>query len=56
MLLVATEGNPAAAETPVRLEPPVIGDGPHLSYAIQWFAFAAIAVGGAAAVAMKSRG
>ena len=55
MLLVATEGSPAAAETPVRLEPPVIGDGPHLSYAIQWFAFAAIAVVGAAVVGAKSR-
>jgi surfeit locus 1 family protein len=29
---------------PRRLEPPVIGDGPHLNYAIQWFAFAAMAV------------
>jgi surfeit locus 1 family protein len=29
---------------PRRLEPPIIGDGPHLNYAIQWFAFAAMAV------------
>lgn len=29
---------------PRRLEPPPIDDGPHLSYAIQWFAFAAMAV------------
>jgi surfeit locus 1 family protein len=29
---------------PRRLEPPVIGDGPHLNYAIQWFAFAGMAV------------
>jgi surfeit locus 1 family protein len=29
---------------PRRLEPPAIGDGPHLNYAIQWFAFAAMAV------------
>ncbi len=29
---------------PRRVEPPTIGDGPHLNYAIQWFAFAAMAV------------
>jgi len=31
---------------PRRLEPPVLDDGPHLSYAIQWFAFAIIALAG----------
>jgi surfeit locus 1 family protein len=30
---------------PRRLDPPPIDDGPHLSYAIQWFAFALMAVG-----------
>lgn len=29
---------------PRRLEPPALDDGPHLSYAIQWFSFAAIAL------------
>jgi surfeit locus 1 family protein len=29
---------------PRRLDPPVLDDGPHLSYAIQWFAFAIMAV------------
>jgi surfeit locus 1 family protein len=29
---------------PRRLESPLIGDGPHLNYAIQWFAFAGMAV------------
>ncbi len=29
---------------PRRLDPPPIDDGPHLSYAIQWFAFAVMAV------------
>jgi surfeit locus 1 family protein len=29
---------------PRRLEPPSIGDGPHLNYAIQWFAFALMAL------------
>jgi surfeit locus 1 family protein len=30
---------------PRRLDPPVLDDGPHLSYAIQWFSFAALALG-----------
>jgi surfeit locus 1 family protein len=38
-----------------RLPPPSLDEGPHLSYAIQWFAFAAIALVGAAAVAVRSR-
>ena len=40
---------------PVRLETPLLGDGPHLSYAIQWFAFAAIALIGAGAVVRRAR-
>ncbi len=32
---------------PARVPPPPLDEGPHLDYAIQWFAFAAIAVGGA---------
>ena len=32
--------------TPVRLTQPVMDDGPHLSYAIQWFTFATIALVG----------
>ena len=31
---------------PRRLEPPALNDGPHLLYAIQWIAFAAIFLGG----------
>lgn len=31
---------------PIRLAPPALDDGPHLSYAVQWFAFATIAVVG----------
>lgn len=44
-----------AENAPVRLPPPSIDDGPHLSYAIQWFSFAAIAVFGAAAVIARGR-
>lgn len=35
---------PALREPPYRLAPPELSDGPHLSYAVQWFSFAAIAV------------
>ena len=40
---------------PVRREIPALDDGPHLSYAVQWFCFAAIALGGAAAVVRRER-
>lgn len=40
----------AAPSSPRRMEPPALDDGPHLSYAIQWFAFAIIALVGAAAL------
>jgi cytochrome oxidase assembly protein ShyY1 len=29
---------------PRRLDPPALNDGPHLNYAIQWFAFAGMAL------------
>ena len=40
---------------PRRLPPPALGDGPHLSYAIQWFAFATIAVVGGTALLGRRR-
>jgi surfeit locus 1 family protein len=40
---------------PARLAAPTLDNGPHLSYAIQWFCFAAIAVIGAAIVAVRAR-
>ncbi|HEY3013070.1 MAG TPA: SURF1 family protein [Gemmatimonadales bacterium] len=40
---------------PRRLDPPVLDDGPHLSYAIQWFAFAVIAVVFAGVIARQKR-
>lgn len=38
---------------PRRLEPQPFNDGPHLSYAVQWFAFAAIAVVGGTIFAFR---
>lgn len=46
----ATE-SPAPRRSPV----PALDDGPHLNYAIQWFAFATIAFGGAAALWWRGR-
>ncbi len=44
----------SASRLPVRRWPaPRLDDGPHRSYAIQWFAFAAIAIGGSVALLRK---
>jgi surfeit locus 1 family protein len=40
---------------PVRLPPPVIEFGPHLGYALQWFSFALIALGGWTAMVLRAR-
>jgi surfeit locus 1 family protein len=40
---------------PVRLETPVPDEGPHKSYAIQWFSFALVAVVGGVALSRRSR-
>ena len=53
MYLVAQDS--AGANAPIRLPPPRLDDGPHLSYAIQWFAFAAIALAGAVVVARRTQ-
>lgn len=44
---------PTAGPHPVRRVVPPLDEGSHRSYAIQWFSFAAIALGGAAAVVLK---
>jgi len=42
-------------ERVARLPTPALDEGPHLSYAIQWFSFAAIALIGGTAVAVRHR-
>ncbi|MBX6364652.1 MAG: SURF1 family protein [Gemmatimonadetes bacterium] len=44
---------PGAPPLPHRLPPPELDEGPHLSYAIQWFGFAAIALIGWAVLALR---
>ncbi|HKV52863.1 MAG TPA: SURF1 family protein [Gemmatimonadaceae bacterium] len=45
--IVELANGPRPNGAPTRLELPAMDDGPHLSYAIQWFTFAAIALYGA---------
>jgi surfeit locus 1 family protein len=42
-------------DRPVRLPPPALDEGPHRSYAIQWFSFATVALVGGAAFARAQR-
>ena len=53
-VIQATGPDPAAG-LPRRWPPPVLDDGPHLSYAIQWFSFAVIALVGTAALIRRGR-
>lgn len=41
--------------TPPRVPPPALSEGSHRSYAMQWFTFAIIAVGGTAILLMRGR-
>jgi surfeit locus 1 family protein len=45
----------ASGRQPVRVPPPVLDNGPHLSYAVQWFSFAAIGVVGLVVVLVRQR-
>ena len=47
--------SPGTPPYPARLDPPALDAGPHLSYAIQWFSFAAIGVIGWLALVRRSR-
>ncbi len=49
-VVLDTEPDLAIRHLPQRIPTPPLDEGPHLSYAIQWFAFAAIAVVGAVIV------
>ncbi len=52
---VVSIGDSLSMTHPARREIPALDDGPHRSYAVQWFCFAAIALGGAVAVVMRER-
>jgi surfeit locus 1 family protein len=57
LYLVATEPDTtkSVGQRVARLPRPTLDEGPHMSYALQWFAFAAIALIGGAAVALRGR-
>jgi surfeit locus 1 family protein len=46
-IYVLQEDTAPRTQFPRRISMPALDDGPHLSYAIQWFGFALIALGGA---------
>jgi cytochrome oxidase assembly protein ShyY1 len=46
---------PPQPDLPLPVPPPELSEGPHLSYAIQWFSFAAIALVGAAVLLRRER-
>ncbi len=52
-VVVRQSPDPALPRLPRRLEPPSLDDGPHLTYAVQWFLFAAMAVTFAAVVVAR---
>lgn len=52
----AVRARPGTSRIPTPLEPPAIDEGPHMSYAIQWFAFALIAVVGSGIALIRRRG
>ena len=54
-VVVQTSDSAHADSVPVRLEIPAPDEGPHKSYAIQWFSFALVAVVGGVALSRRSR-
>ncbi len=55
-LLLGTQDPPQTGGLPAAVPPPVPDEGPHLSYAFQWFSFAAIAVVGCVVLLVRDRG
>jgi surfeit locus 1 family protein len=54
-LYIIADSPSTVSPAPRRDQGPALDDGPHLNYAIQWFAFASIAFGGAAALWWRRR-
>lgn len=53
--VVLTSPGVEPERTPPRVPPPALSEGSHLSYAVQWFTFALIAVGGVAILVLRLR-
>ena len=54
-MYIIADSPPTASPAPRRSPPPALDHGPHLNYAVQWFAFAGIAFGGAAVLWWRRR-
>jgi cytochrome oxidase assembly protein ShyY1 len=54
-LRLAEQAPPQAGSLPRPVPAPELSEGPHLSYAIQWFSFAAVTVAGAAILLRRDR-
>jgi surfeit locus 1 family protein len=52
---LAAPGETPSPDRPARLGPPELDEGPHKSYAVQWFSFALVALLGAAAFVRAER-
>jgi cytochrome oxidase assembly protein ShyY1 len=52
---LVSRADTATKNHPARRDLPALDEGPHASYAVQWFCFAAVALGGAALVARRER-
>ena len=48
-------GTPPAGPLPRRVGVPPLEEGPHLGYAVQWFSFAVVALGGLAILLLRNR-
>ncbi len=53
-IVATSDSTPSNTTGVVRLKAPVLDDGPHLSYAFQWFSFATIAVVGAGIIIRRN--
>lgn len=54
-IVAQAEGTTSGPDTPVRIPAPALDEGPHKSYAFQWFSFAVIALLGTAAYLLSTR-
>lgn len=56
LMALPDSAHPQAADRPARRDLPPLDEGPHMSYAIQWFAFALVALIGAWIVVFRRPG
>lgn len=54
-VIALSDGGTQSQTTPVRLPLPALDEGPHKSYAIQWFSFAIIAIAGTLGYLLTAR-